>query len=137
MSTFHPATSLANFKNTISMISTTRFFVYISCSHQDKNLCLSWHHSLSSFYLPTTLLICCKVHMHATNEDIAVLRVWSIFPFAIKRILGIKRIFPCSFENKHMRLLTRVYGITHYLLSNCQLIQVTVNMHGCSFMVKC
>ena len=34
------------------------------------------------------------------------------FPFAIKRILGIKRIFPCSFANKRMRLLTRVYGIT-------------------------
>ena len=34
------------------------------------------------------------------------------FPFAIKRILGIKRIFPCSFENKRMRLLTRVYGIS-------------------------
>ena len=44
----------------------------------------------------------------ATN--VAVLEVWSIFPFAIKRILGIKRIFPCSFENKRMRLLTRVYG---------------------------
>ena len=64
MSTFHPATSsLANFKNTISTISTTRFFVYISCSHQDKNLRLSWHHSSSSFYLPTTLLICCQVHV--------------------------------------------------------------------------
>ena len=45
----------------------------------------------------------------ATN--IAVLGVWSIFPFSIKRILGNKRIFPCSFENKRMRLLTRVYGI--------------------------
>ena len=34
------------------------------------------------------------------------------FPFALKRILGIKRIFPCSFANKHMRLLTRMYGTT-------------------------
>ena len=34
-----------------------------------------------------------------------VLEVWSIFPFAIKRI------FSCSFENKCMRLLTRVYGM--------------------------
>ena len=47
----------------------------------------------------------------ATNEGIAhgfggVVN----FPFAIKRILGIKRIFPCSFTNKRMRLLTRVYG---------------------------
>ena len=47
---------------------------------------------------------------HATNEAITVLEVWSIFPFAIKCILGIKCIFPCSFANKRMRLLTRVYG---------------------------
>ena len=33
-------------------------------------------------------------------------------PFIIKRILGIKRIFPCSFGNKRMRLLTRAYGIS-------------------------
>ena len=31
-------------------------------------------------------------------------------PFIIKCILGIKRIFPCSFGNKRMRLLTQVYG---------------------------
>ena len=35
-------------------------------------------------------------------------------PFIIKRILGIKRIFPCSFGNKHMRLLTCVYGMQVY-----------------------
>ena len=28
----------------------------------------------------------------------------------IKRILDIKHMFPCSFGNKHMRLLTRVYS---------------------------
>ena len=33
-----------------------------------------------------------------------------ILPLIIKRILGIRRIFLCSFANKHMRLLTRVYG---------------------------
>ena len=33
------------------------------------------------------------------------------FPFAIERILGIKHIFTCSFENKHMHLLTHVYGM--------------------------
>ena len=41
-------------------------------------------------------------------------RFWEcgqFLPFIIKRILGIKRIFPCSFGNKCMRLLTRVYGI--------------------------
>ena len=47
---------------------------------------------------------------HATNECIVVLEVWLIFPFAIKRILGIKRIFTCNFENKRMHLLTRVYS---------------------------
>ena len=30
----------------------------------------------------------------------------------IKRILGIKRIILCSFWNKHMCLLTHVYGIS-------------------------
>ena len=60
----------------------------------------------------------------ATNEGIAVLEVWSIFSFAIKRILRIKRIFPCSFANKRMRLLTRVYGMcsnTCYVCSTQQL----------------
>ena len=46
----------------------------------------------------------------ATNEGIAVFGGVVNFPFAIKRILGIKRIFPCSFANKRMSLLTRVYG---------------------------
>jgi len=32
------------------------------------------------------------------------------FAFIIKCILGNKRIFPCSFGNERMRLLTRVYG---------------------------
>ena len=36
--------------------------------------------------------------------------VVNVLPFIIKHILGIKRIFPYSFGNKHMRLLTRVYG---------------------------
>ena len=45
------------------------------------------------------------------QRGIAVLGVWSILPFIIKRILGIKHIFPRSFGNKRMRLLTRVYGI--------------------------
>ena len=34
-----------------------------------------------------------------------------LLSFIIKHILGIKRIFPCSFGNKRMRLLTRVYGM--------------------------
>ena len=39
----------------------------------------------------------------------AVFEVWSTFPFAIKHI------FPCSFGNKRMRLLTRVYGIRTFM----------------------
>ena len=113
MSTFHPATSsLANFKNTISTISTSRFFVYIS-SRQEPMFVMA---SQIELFLPansyTTHFICCRVHVLPTKVSRAVLEVWSIFPFAIKRILGIKRIFPCSFANKRMRLLTRVYGIT-------------------------
>ena len=50
-----------------------------------------------------------------TMHEIAV---WSIFAFNIKRTLGIKRIFPCSFGNKLMRLLTCVYS------------QELVNRHG-------
>ena len=109
MSTFHPATvcsSLANFKNTISTISTSR---YIS-SRQEPTFVMA---SQLELFLPansyTSHLLSST---RATNEGITVLEVWSIFPFAIKRILGIKRIFPCSFANKRMRLLTRVYGIT-------------------------
>ena len=41
-------------------------------------------------------------------------------PFVIKRILGIKCIFPCSFGNKRMRLLTRVYGMCIKLKSDKQ-----------------
>ena len=40
-------------------------------------------------------------------------------PFIIKRILGIKRLFPCIFWSKRMHLLTHVYGIVRavYCLS--------------------
>ena len=39
MSTFHsPASSLANFNDTLPTISMIRL-IYISCSHQDKNIC--------------------------------------------------------------------------------------------------
>ena len=44
------------------------------------------------------------------QKGIVVLEVWSNFAFIIKCILGIKHIFSCSFGNKRMRLLTRVYG---------------------------
>ena len=82
MSTFHPAASLlANFNNTLSTISTTGTILTIS----------------------TTRLFC---HVHVLRAG-----VWSIFVFIIKHILGNKGIFRCSFGNKRMHLLTRVYGI--------------------------
>ena len=75
------------------------------------------------FFLPANYTTQLLSSTCATNEGIAVLEVWSIFPFAIKRILGIKRIFPCSFKNKRMHLLTRVYGIAKKItLTNCQRI---------------
>ena len=49
MSTFYPAaSSLANFIDALSTISTIRILIYISCSHQNKNQRLSWHHSSHS-----------------------------------------------------------------------------------------
>ena len=145
MSTFHPAaSSLANFNDTLSTISTIRLFIYISCSHQNKNQPLSWHHSshslgdymvnskstrrtytreskLSVVVVPryqlftqrlhhyrilavqswtiskisTTQLFC---HVHMLPKRRRGFGVWSILAFIIKRILGIKRIFPCSLE---------------------------------------
>ena len=44
------------------------------------------------------------------QRGVAVWGCGQFLPFIVKRILGIKRIFPCSFGNKRMRLLTRVYG---------------------------
>ena len=46
--------------------------------------------------------------------EISICGFWGcgqFLSFIIKHILGIKRIFPCSFGNKHMCLLTRVYGM--------------------------
>ena len=109
MSTFHPViSSLANFNNTILTITMSRFFVYISSRQEPTFVMASQLELFSPANSYTTHLLSST---RATNEGIAVLEVWSIFPFTIKRILGIKRIFPCSFANKRMRLLTRVYGM--------------------------
>ena len=51
-------------------------------------------------------------HVHVLPKKRRSFGVWSIFAFIIKRILGNKRIFPCSFRNKRMRLLTRAYSIS-------------------------
>ena len=68
MSTFHPATSsLANFKNTVSTISTSGFFVYIS--RQEPTFVMA---SQIELFLPansyTTHLLSST---RATNEGIA------------------------------------------------------------------
>ena len=71
-----------------------------------------------SFNLPNTLIIRCHVSTRATKEASCFWGCGQIFTLIIKRILGIKRIFPCNFGNKRMRLLTRVYGT----LSGCVLL---------------
>ena len=58
----------------------------------------------------------CHVHMLPKRRH-GFGGVVNFLPFIIKRILGIKRIFPCSFGKKYMRLLTHVYGITFRELS--------------------
>ena len=72
----------------------------------------TFHPSASSLanFNGTTSTISTTRHVHVYQKGVAVFGVWSIFAFIIKRILGIKRIFPCSFGNKRMRLLTHVYG---------------------------
>ena len=107
MSTFHPATSsLANFDlyESILRLHLIKTRTYVCHGITDRAL-LDFlpANSYTTHLLSST---------RATNEGIAhgfggVVN----FSFAIKRILGIKRIFPCSFANKRMRLLTRVYGI--------------------------
>ena len=114
MSTLHPVTSsLANsriqYRQSLRLDSSFTSAVLIKTR---TNVCHGiTAHTLWGFHgehqVNTEKLLSCT---RATNEGIAVLEVWSIFPFAIKRILGIKRISSCSFENKRMRLLTRVYG---------------------------
>ena len=57
----------------------------------------------------------------ATKEVLKIGGVVNCLPFIIKCILGIKHIFPCSFGNKRMRLLTRVYGNYHTPLDSTPL----------------
>ena len=61
--------------------------------------------SLANFNINdlSTRLFC---HLHMLPKRRHGFGVWSIFAFIIKCILDIKCIFPCSFGNKHMRLLT-------------------------------
>ena len=54
-------------------------------------------------------------HVHVLPKRHSGFGVWSILP---SFILGIKRMFPCSFGNKRTRLLTCVYGILSVSYSN-------------------
>ena len=103
---------------------------YISCSHQDKNQhlsCITAHtlwrshteHQVNtkSFLVLFTCRVCCHVHV--------ALWFWrggQILP------LLIKRIFSCSFRNKHMHLLTHVYGIFLAMKQDACTISTTVRM---------
>ena len=110
MSTFHPATSsLARFQeyNIDDLYDSILRLHQLFSSRQEPTFVMA---SQLKLFLPANYTTHLLSSTHATNEGIAVLKVWSIFPFAIKCILGIKRIFLCSFENKRMRLLTHVYG---------------------------
>ena len=73
-----------------------------------------------SFNLPSTLIIRCHVSTRATKEASCFWGCGQFLTLIIKRILDIKRIFPCNFGNKRMRLLTRVYGM---VTQNYQCVQ--------------
>ena len=53
----------------------------------------------------------CRVRCHVHMLPKRHCDFGGVVNFIIKRILAIKRIFPCGFGNKRMRLLTHVYGI--------------------------
>ena len=68
------------------------------------------------FHLPSTLLICCHVHVLPKRRHSFGGCGWFL-PFIIKRVLGIKHIFTCSFGNKRIHLLIRVYSISSMVKS--------------------
>ena len=124
MSTFHPAaSSLANFSDTISTISTTRLFIYVSRSHR-TNIC----HDITAYTL---------WRFQVNTESFRVLftkeasRFWGCgqlnFAFIIERILGIKCRFPCSFGIMRLLIITRVYGRSHLPLSTNVIIKGVYN----------
>ena len=124
MSTFHPATSSLQ----ISRVQYRRSLrVDSSFTSQDKNLTFVMASQLELFTCQsyTTHLLSST---RATNEGIAVLEVCSIFPIAIKHILGIKRTFPCSFANKCMHLLTRVRYIISALFDSFTTLYAAISL---------
>ena len=123
MWTFHPAvSSLANFNDAILTISMTRpLFTSAVLIKTRINVCYGiTAHSLLIFHSEHQVNTesfrvlftrrCSLSCTHATKETSWFWGCGQFFPFIIKRI------FPRSFENKRMHLLTRVYGI-HF--QNC------------------
>ena len=128
MSTFHPAaSSLANFNDTISTICMTpqaNLLVFLASKlpykcdvHGPHSQINTESHSQvmafvqlsGSFHLRSILLICCHVHMLPKRHR----GFWGVVNSCLSLLsayLGIKHIFPCSFGNKCMCLLTHVYG---------------------------
>ena len=126
MSTFHPAaSSLVNINDTISMIFMTPqatlllFLVFKLCCKCDVHGPHSQINTepFSSHGICPVFFFTCRVHLlsctRATKAEASrFCGCGQLLPFIIKRILGIKCIFHCSFGNKRMCLLTPVYGTT-------------------------
>ena len=67
--------------------------------------------NMESFRVLFTCQVRCYVHVLPKRRR-GFGGVVNFLPFIIKCIFGIKCISPCSFGNKRMRLLTRVYGMS-------------------------
>ena len=86
----------------LSVVAVPRYQLFT----QWLSLLANYNSTVST--ISTTQLYC---HVHVLPKRRRGFGVWSNFAFIIKHILGNRRIFPCSFRNKRMRLLTHVYGI--------------------------
>ena len=104
MSTFHPAaSSLAKFNDTISS-RLRRLFIYTSqlfSSRQEP-----------TFVMASQLTLFGDEHqvntekLHQRTKEASRFGCGQFLPFITKRILGIKRIFPCGFGNKRIHMYT-------------------------------
>ena len=128
MSTFNPvASSLANFNDTMLTISTTpqaTLLLFLASILPCKCDVHGPHSQINTepfsshvvcpafgFISPAEYTTHLLSRTHATKKVSRFGGCGQFLSFIIKRILGIKHIFPCSFGNKRMHLLTRVYGI--------------------------
>ena len=104
-------TSLANFNDTISTISTTQRFIYVHqllfssrqepiasqlTLFEDSMVKIKSTRRALGFSLPAEYAVMYTCY----QRGVAVLECSQFFAFIIKHILGIKRIFPRSFGNK-------------------------------------